>query len=200
MKRKTYVTCRLWVLLGIIFYSVSPALTHSFKVVLVVPSSGSQFEAAKQIREGFMVATAERDSHPDQESDGHLGGLDVYVTIVDESGDVPTKLEQAITEHEPDIIVAFNSQDRPFLFNEIVRRQNVPFLVSNRSPDLASGRPSIVRFSSAYTERFGGTPSSYALSGYVAARRIDVAVRAQGGVEDKKAIMRNFKNTKKNFE
>ena len=56
---------------------------HSFKVALVASVSGPKAGPGKHARDGFMLATTERDSHPDQESDGHLGGLDVYVTLID---------------------------------------------------------------------------------------------------------------------
>ena len=55
---------------------------HSFKVALVASVSGPKAGPGKHARDGFMLATTQRDSHPDQESDGHLGGLDVYVTLI----------------------------------------------------------------------------------------------------------------------
>ena len=54
---------------------------HYFDVAIVVPPGDGQ--AAMQ---AFLLASAERDGHPDETSDGHLGGLDSHVTIV-ENGD-----------------------------------------------------------------------------------------------------------------
>jgi len=58
---------------------------HSFDLALLLPLSGPERELGERMRAGFMEATREFDAHPGQESDGHLGGLDVYVTVVDSS-------------------------------------------------------------------------------------------------------------------
>ncbi len=56
---------------------------HGFDLALFVPLSGPEREIGEEMRAGFLEATREFDAHPGQESDGHLGGLDVYVTVVD---------------------------------------------------------------------------------------------------------------------
>ncbi len=65
----------------------APAGAHRFNVGLLVPLSGPSAFAGRQMRDGFLLATRERDGHPDEESDGHLGGLDVYLLAVDHGGD-----------------------------------------------------------------------------------------------------------------
>ena len=76
-----------------------PAWAHSFNVALIIPASPE----GREIRDGFMLATTERDSHPDEESDGHLGGLDVYVTVIEagESGPGPGQL---VRQGQADIV------------------------------------------------------------------------------------------------
>ena len=61
----------------------SSAFSHSFNVALGIALSGGQEEAGRKFLDGFMLATTERDSPAHQESGGHLGGLDVYVSLLD---------------------------------------------------------------------------------------------------------------------
>lgn len=49
---------------------------HSFNVGLIEYSSA---EWTRSARNGFLLATREQDAHAFEESDGHLGGLDVYL-------------------------------------------------------------------------------------------------------------------------
>ena len=74
------------VIAAALFYSPSRAAAHSFRAGLLLPLSGPSTGAGKQILDGFMLATKERDAHPDTESDGHLGGLDVYISRIDSTG------------------------------------------------------------------------------------------------------------------
>ena len=64
----------------------SGASAHSFQAGLLFPYSGPSAKAGRQVLDGFMLATKERDAHPDTESDGHLGGLDVYLSRIDSAG------------------------------------------------------------------------------------------------------------------
>jgi len=73
----------LTVLVSASFLIKNPAAAHRFNVALLATVSGPMALPGKQARDGFMLATTERDAHPDQESDGHLGGLDVYVNVID---------------------------------------------------------------------------------------------------------------------
>lgn len=84
------------------------AAAHSFKTAFIAPMSGAQADIGRDALAGFMFATAERDAHPDQESDGHLGGLDVYVLVVDAAADTDLLLTSiaALVERERVEIVA----------------------------------------------------------------------------------------------
>ena len=175
------------------------ALAHSFNVVLVIPASNAAAVQGHQIREGFMLATAERDGHPDQESDGHLGGLDVYVTPVDEQGDVATDIARIVAQDEVDIVAAFGSEPSLSLIGKLLEGSNVALLLPGRSPLSEPGLPGAAAFIAAYEMEYGGKPSSHAAQGYNAARRIDVAVRAQGGVDDTAWLRRVFTETERGF-
>jgi hypothetical protein len=60
-----------------------PARAHSFNLGFVTTLTGPHASRGKQALDGFLLATGERDAHPGEESDGHLGGLDVYVFRID---------------------------------------------------------------------------------------------------------------------
>ena len=158
-------------LLALIAFTANPALAHSFNVALMVPGP----DRGRQILEGFRLATAERDSHPDQESDGHLGGLDVYVTVIDEQGDGLAALGTI------DIVAAFVAEST---IRRLLDEENTAVLLPGQTPFAEPGLPAVAAFISAYEKKYGRKPTSQAARGYHAARRIDVAVRAQGGASD----------------
>jgi hypothetical protein len=176
---------------------------HSFNAVLVIPVSNAVAVQGHQIREGFMLATAERDSHPDQESDGHLGGLDIYVTLVDEQGDVAADIARILAQDDIDIVAAFGSETSLSLIGKLLVGRDVALLLPGRSPfsepGLSGVAAFIAAFIAAYEMEYGAKPSSHAAQGYNAARRIDRAVRAQGGVDDTAMLRRVFKETAHEF-
>lgn len=164
---------------GLLFSNA--ALAHSFDTVFVVPVSGPQAEAGKQARDGFMFAARERDGHPDETADGHLGGLDVFLLIVDSNagtGAVVAKVGELSQRAAGDVarIVA------PAEMLAAIRRQvgGAEMVVI----DLAAAMPANVRtiagrpFSTAFEAAFGYAPTPAVLAGYATARQIDTAVRA----------------------
>ena len=162
----------------------TPTLAHRFNVALVIPSS----DQGRQFRDGFMLATTERDGHPDQESDGHLGGLDVYVTVTDGKGSVSA-----------DIVVPFGPKSFLSRIDELLDGTKAVLLAPGRSPFPDLALPLVAAFISAYEMKYGTRPTSQAAQGYNAARRIDAAVRAQGGVDDRASLRRNFEPSAQGF-
>ncbi len=173
------VFASLAVAVGLLFSNA--ALAHSFDTLFVVPVSGPQAAAGKQARDGFLFAARERDGHPDETADGHLGGLDVFLLIVDSNagtGAVVAKLGDLAGRAADDVarIVA------PAEMLAAIRRQvgGAEMVVI----DLAAAIPANVRtmagrpFGAAFEAAFGYAPTSAAFAGYTAARQIDTAVRA----------------------
>jgi len=177
--------------------AITPALAHSFKVVLVLPASTTAAAQARQILDGFMLATTQRDSHRDQESDGHLGGLDVYVSMVDEQEIVPADFERSLTRN--DIVAVFGSIKTQSLVKKLAGEMRPVVLVPGQSAFSRPALPGVAAFIMAYEAAYGSKPSQPAAQGYNAARRIDLAVRAQGGVEDIAALRSNLARTMNNF-
>lgn len=185
----------------------NPALAHRFNVALVLPLSDAAAAQGRDIRDGFMLATAEKDSHPAQESDGHLGGLDVYVTTMDEQGDVAAEIERMAAQGKVDIVASFGSAGTLSLIERLLDGKKVALLRPGQSPfsssvlptAAAAQLPAVAAFMAAYEKQYGRRPSSGAAQGYTAARRIDVAVRAQGGVDDTASLNRTFSETERGF-
>jgi hypothetical protein len=196
--RDKFVAHFLMTVLALLLFHGS-ARAHSFNVVLVIPASNAAAVRGHQIREGFMLATAERDGHPDQESDGHLGGLDIYVTLVDEQGDVAADIARILAQDGVDIVAAFGPEPSLSLIGKLLEGRNVALLLPGRSPFSEPGLPGTAAFIAAYEMEYGGKPSSHAAQGYNAARRIDRAVRAQGGVDDTAKLRLDFRETARGF-
>ena len=179
--------------------TINPAFAHSFNVALVIPLSNAAMAQGRQMLDGFMLATRERDSHPGQESDGHLGGLDVYVTVIDEMGDVTADIERVATQGEVDIVAAFVSEATLSLVRKLLDIRKVALLLPGQSPFSKSDLPAVAAFISDFEREYGVRPSSHAAQGYNAARRIDVAVQAQSGVGNTASLQRNFRETAHGF-
>ena len=157
-----------------------PAGAHSFDTIFVVPQSGAQAEAGKQARDGFMFAARERDGHPDETADGHLGGLDVYLRVVDgnrEQSDVLIELRDLAARPADDAprIVAPTAL-LPAVKDQIGAAELLAInLNAPAQPDILTmnGRP----FGAAFEAAFGYIPTPAVFAGYGAARQIDKVVR-----------------------
>ncbi len=177
----------------------NPALAHRFDVVLVIPMSDGVSTQGQQILDGFMLATAERDGHPGQESDGHLGGLDVYVTVIDGKGNITADIERLTAQGEIAIVAAFGTKTTLSLLKRLLDGTGTALLLPGQSPFSDSDLSAVAAFISAYEKNYGIRPSSDAAQGYNAARRIDTAVRAQGGADDTASLLRIFRETAHGF-
>ncbi len=188
MRNRNGATCLLTIFL-LVSISFNPAFAHRFNVALVIPMTNAGADQGRQYLEGFMLATSERDSHADEESDGHLGGLDVYVTLIDALGDVSTEFERIVAQAEIDIVAAFGSEETLSLVGRLVERKSIVLLLPAQTPFPQSEMPAITAFASAYENQYGDRPSAQAAQDYNTARRIDVAVRAQGGVDNTEMLI-----------
>ena len=160
------------------------ALAHSFKVGLIAPIAGADSDVGGQARDGFRLATKERDGHSNEESDGHLGGLDVYILAIDANQGAGAVLREIgrLTEREQvDIVVSL----APPELNQDLRRQlagtNAVLIEASETVSLNATTMDGEPFASAFEGLFGQTPAGPAYQGYGAARLIDRVVRAIEG-------------------
>jgi hypothetical protein len=152
---------------------VSPALAHSFDVDIVFPGL-----APAELRDGFLRefrrASAERDAHSNEESDGHLGGLDVYsrVLLISEA---ERRLTGAFVVLAPGVSCgsAMAIAAPTAVVIDMERLAAMTEAASHRAD---------------YGRRYGTLPDDAALDGYLVARQIDVIVRELGGVDDIAAL------------
>jgi ABC-type branched-subunit amino acid transport system substrate-binding protein len=177
----------------------SPALADRFYVALAIPLSGPAAQSGEQIRKGFMLATTLRDSHGDEESDGHLGNLDSYVRIIDANGDVPASLKRLLDLGEVNIVAAFTSDKIQSLITRLLEGKKIAQLLPGQTPFNNKDQPAVSAFISAYAQAYTTSPTTSAAQGFNAARRIDVAVRAQDGIRDFESLQQSFRQTARNF-
>ncbi|NOX74205.1 MAG: hypothetical protein GXP03_11510 [Alphaproteobacteria bacterium] len=160
------------------------ALAHRFEVLLIASDPAT----AVDTYDGFRLATRERDGHADEESDGHLGGLDVYINT-------PAKGETAIAALAGgtfDLVAVIGKLADDGALQSAIRASGAVMVpVASVSPAMESeflgpdqGGAFNGRFEAA--ENRAATPP--ATLSYIAARLIDLAVRPQEGVEDRAAM------------
>jgi hypothetical protein len=183
-----------------ILLNMSVALAHSFNVALLVGPSDSAENDAGQIRDGFLLATRERDSHPDEESDGHLGGLDVYLFPVDERGDLLAGVRALLGQEAIDILAVVGPDALTDKIRPLTAGMQTVLLAPGRMTFPGAATPAEQVFVETFTAAFGYPPSQSAARGYNAARRIDAAVRAQGGVSDKAALDQALRASESGFD
>ena len=178
---------------------LSPAVAHRFNVVLVLPVSGSAAGNGEQIRKGFMLATSERDAHADEKSDGHLGGLDSYVSVIDANGDVAAGIKRLSSIGQINIVASFAPDETQDAMEKLLAGTNIALLRSGPTPFSNKNLPAVSKFIAAFNRTYGNNPTAAAARGYNAARRIDMAVRAQGGINDVALLRQSFQHTAATF-
>lgn len=180
--------------LSFVAFAPSAAIAHEFVVSLRAVGAEREVILQDALR-GFLLATAERDAHANEESNGHLGGLDVYIIPQPESiaarfpdlktapGGPPDIV--AVIGASPDVTaeVAAIRDEGPILQPGLLHDANGWTVGDALDPD---------SFAARYIANYGQPASQWAARGYDAARRIDAAVRPLGGVDDRAALERAF--------
>ncbi len=154
---------------------------HSFQVAFLAPVAGEQARVGRQALDGFLLAASERDGHPGQESDGHLGGLDVYVSAIDTSRDAQSVERDLRSAAAGDVQIVTGIIDQRLA--ETVRRvASETSLLLVPVPETSAADPLIPpAIDAAFQARFGYAPTRYAWNGYCAGRRVEQVVRPVAG-------------------
>lgn len=174
---------RLLLALLLLLLLPAGALAHDFKVGLLVPLSGKDAAAGSAAVNGFKLAAAERDGHPDEEADGHLGGLDVYLLPVDTSGGRAKALARIrLLIQNPGL--NFLTGAIPIEWMEDIREtlKNTPaMLIDSRRYGVRESRTlDGIGLARAYARKFGSQPGPSARLGYSLARLLDRVARITG--------------------
>lgn len=173
---------------------------HSFDVALVVSLPENELTHASEIQRGFLLAASERDAHPGQVSDGHLGGLDVYVDVVAGNRRLGAGVQRLVLDNEVDIVAIFGERINAESIADTLVGEDFAVLVTDLSPLNDGDYGSSSSFTTNYKNRFGRPPSDFSFHGFRAAWRIDAAVRAQGGVENRAALNQSFTESQRRLE
>ena len=170
-------------LVGLIaFIFINTAAAHSFNLVFIAPLTNNAGESALN---GFLLATREQDSHENEESDGHLGGLDSYIYKVDiMKGELtlPLKLESTIRKSEP--LFAVGQGLNASILNMLEKNGVVAidpmsskFLASTTADPDQLKLMNSENFASEFRRSYGREPDLQAIHGYLSARIIATVVR-----------------------
>ena len=160
------------------------ALAHSFNLLIVVPDDAP---VGKDMRQAAFLAADERDGHPDNHSDGHLGGLDVYVTLTSDLRD-----RAAWDEAQPDIVL-----DALFTPQVISTDPDPEWLtlygfhldLLDREAVLAAADPTVPPFVERFRAAMGRDPGPEASAAYLGARLVDLIVRPLDDAGDPGTLM-----------
>ena len=171
-----------------------PALAHEFVVALRAVGA-EQEKVVTAALKGFLLATAEKDGHADETSNGHLGGLDVY--IIPQPNGVTALFPELIPppSSRPDIIVVIGPSDDAAAAMENADLDSVtirPGILDNANRWSAAEMQDPKSFAARYRSAYKQPASRWAAEGYNAARRIDDAIRPLNGVDNRAALNRAF--------
>lgn len=183
-----------------VLFFLTGTLAHSFNVALIIPLSGPNAQQGKQFLNGFMLATTERDAHPNQESDGHLGGLDVYVTTIDENEDIVSQINMLNMDPQVDIVSYFTTPDKSSVIQNNLDQSVIALLVPGEISEENVDRIGNDNFFTTFGKTYNEEPTTAAIRGYNAARRIDLAVRAQGAASDIADLAKSFNESASGFK
>jgi hypothetical protein len=170
-------------LVGLIaFVFISTAAAHSFNLVFIAPFTKV---SGKSALNGFLLATREQDSHENEESDGHLGGLDSYIFKVDNMKGEAALLQQVgdtIRKSKPLFATGLDLNDATLNLLENKAVVVVDPMASGfwTSLTVAPGRLKLMdgeNFGNAFRRAYGYDPDLQAMHGYLAARIIATVVR-----------------------
>lgn len=196
------VMLRSWAAFGallILATSGGTARAHSFNVGFVAPLSGARAQDGKRALDGFLLATAEQDGHAAQTSDGHLGGVDSNVLTVD-AGEGIEAVQQRLRElmREKDLVFVTGilaPEWRASVAAALVQTRVIVVDPTDsaafRSAAGTTGRITTMdgrAFPEVFRKAYGYQPDEFAIRGYIAARIIAAAIRAEGGVANSDAL------------
>lgn len=158
---------------------------HSFSLSVITVGDDATARLESAVR-GILLASQERDSHADEESDGHLGGLDVYIVAQPVDGAAPVS---GLVGASPEIIDIAVVLGPDALAQQAISGIEFPTVAIRPGTITAGLADPGSEFATRYETAYGTKPNEAAIEGYNAARRVDLAVRPLGGAEDRDALI-----------
>ena len=148
-----------------------------------MPLSGTGAASGKEAVNGFKLAASERDGHSNEEADGHLGGLDVYLLPVDTNGGRAKALTRIRTLIQKTGLQFLSGRIPITWMGDLQKmlQQGPAILLDSARFSLRENRTlDGVTLTQAYGRKFGNQPSPSARMGYSLARLLDRVVRITG--------------------
>lgn len=163
--------------------TASPAMSHEFELLLLAPPEVNE-KTRDQMRTAFLIAAHERDSHPDETSEGHLGGMDVQLTLAPAGAavgaeDVAFVVAPFADAGDPAVAALAASTDAV-----VIGRGHLAAM----PPDLDRIDPNLAPFADRFRAETGYAPGPEATATYRAALLVDRAVRPLDSVDDRDAL------------
>ncbi len=169
----------------ILSLTATPALAHEFELLLLAPPDATD-AALNQMRAAFLIASHERDSHPDETSEGHLGGMDVQLTLA--------RLGEAKSADDLAFVVAPLAASGDAAVAALAAPGGAVVVDSAHlaalPPGLERGDATLSPFAERFRAETGQDPMPEALAAYLGARLVDLAVRPLDSVDDRDALRR----------
>lgn len=169
----------------ILSLAATPALAHEFELLLLAPPDATE-ATLTQMRAAFLIVSHERDSHPDETSEGHLGGMDVQLTLA-RVGEVAAadNLAFVVAPFAPPGDAAAAALARPS-GAVVVDSGHLAALPAG----MENGDASLSPFADRFRAETGQDPGPEAFAAYLGARVVDLAVRPLDSVDDREALRR----------
>ncbi len=165
---------------GALAIFTASAGAHVFTVLIASPNSGPEGNLGLTTYHGFIIAIAERDAHPNETADGHLGGLDVNVHRFDSAAeDAAQALRERLQQGDIDVFVTVAAGTEAEALRSIAESAGIVTFAPAPLPfDGPPGSaPTASKFAAAFEEHFDVAPDRNAAQAYQTARRIEDAVR-----------------------
>lgn len=169
------------------------ANAHSFTLAVRSESGEPTLALASAIR-ALRLAAAERDGHEGETSDGHLGGLDLFIRPLPRDAAHGIAGLKHAPPGPPDILLVLGA-------GPVDPGDTGPVAIDPGA--LPPGWQDVTdpaSFAARYQAATGLPADRAAAEAYNAARRIDRAVRAQGGTGDRSAMVRSLLSTAEGIE
>jgi hypothetical protein len=172
---------------ALLMVSSGAALAHSFTAALLVVGEDREASIAEAVR-GFLLAADERDGHANETSDGHLGGVDVHI-LLPLPKDAAGLVEGLIgTPAEPADVLVVLGPDPAASSAARAYDSTGPVFVQEVLPTGWESDALMAEFMTRYRLVYGAAPGVLAATAYLAARRLDVAIRPVDGVSPRAAL------------
>ncbi len=178
---------RLGLGVGLAAFAGIAAQAHEFTAAILVRGPNAETRLAEAI-DGFLLAADERDGHALETSDGHLGGVDVQILALPREAAGRVRTLAGSPRQPPDVVVVIGTgagtDPAPAIAPDAITfvQAGIPADSGWADSDRQNG------FFARFVRAYATAPTEAAAQGYLAARRLDAAIRPHDGLAPRDAI------------